>query len=51
LITLHLPAVESWTIDDLVDLPSHLRYELHNGELEIMPLAVTWHQRGRASNL
>jgi Uma2 family endonuclease len=45
LITLHLPAVESWTIDDLVDLPSHLRYELRTGRLVIMPLAVTWHQR------
>ncbi len=45
LITLHLPAVEVWTVDDLTDLPSHLRYELHNGRLEIMSPAVAWHQR------
>jgi Uma2 family endonuclease len=45
LITIHLPAVEMWTVDNLGDLPSHLRYELHNGRLEIMSPAVTWHQR------
>ena len=45
MITIHLPAVDSWTIDDLGDLPSHLRYELHHGRLEIMSPAVSWHQR------
>ena len=30
---LNLPAVDTWTVDALSDLPGELRYEIHNGSL------------------
>ncbi|WP_173078864.1 Uma2 family endonuclease [Phytohabitans rumicis] len=44
MVTLHLPAVEVWTVDAIKDLPPELRYELHDGSLLIMSPARFWHQ-------
>ncbi|WP_305786761.1 Uma2 family endonuclease [Symbioplanes lichenis] len=42
--TLHLPSVETLTVDDLVRLPRGHRYELHDGNLVIAPPGTFWHQ-------
>ncbi len=42
--TFHLPAIETWTVDELAELPTDLRYELHNGKLVIMSPARVWHE-------
>jgi Uma2 family endonuclease len=44
MVTLHLPIRESWTVDDLEELPRELRYELHDGELLIMSPLTGWHR-------
>jgi Uma2 family endonuclease len=43
--TIHLPAVETWAVDDLAHLPETLSYEIHNGDLVIRSPAKLWHQR------
>jgi Uma2 family endonuclease len=42
--TFHLSAIDTWTVDELADLPPTLRYELHDGRLVIMPPAKVWHE-------
>lgn len=46
--TFHLPAIETWTVDELADLPQTLRFELHNGRLVIMSPAKVWHEETAA---
>jgi Uma2 family endonuclease len=39
------PATGTWTVDALIDLPTDLRYEIHDGNLVIMSPAKVWHER------
>jgi Uma2 family endonuclease len=39
------PINDTWTVDDLEDLPPTVRAEVHNGKLVIMSPARVWHQR------
>ena len=41
---LHLPRIEALDVDDLNALPEGYRYELHEGNLNIMTPSTFWHK-------